>query len=265
MIGFEVTVDGEAVATLGIGDRQVLTATIQHVRVSDEDPNPEAEAHLVLGGLDPETDLHHTWAAPTPLEMGSVVTIRVVKTEDPTPADEVGPFEGTPAPADERAAREADCRELAGELGWTLRTAEGEAVEPRTEPALRGPPVGFEVVLDGSPVATIGIGSYKVLHATLTHAALDTGSTGGSDPVAGLSLALAGLDCETNLRHRWNAPPISVGSVVTLTVLRCDAPDRADTTHEDRADEDADEWARLEVVCREMAAALGWIVHAPGA
>ncbi|MCI0459986.1 MAG: nucleolar 14 family protein [Gemmataceae bacterium] len=90
MIAFVVSVNGQRVCTIGIGDSGVLGA---HVSWSGL-PGEPADLRLSFGGLDTRTDQHIRWPDPPEIKVGDAVTIQVIETDlvDP-PTDRKTPAE----------------------------------------------------------------------------------------------------------------------------------------------------------------------------
>ncbi len=79
MKGFTILVNGQKVATIGIGDSGVLIAAVHWA--SGRPAEIGGEFHMMLGGLDNtvgEHGEHLRWPAP-PLGVGDEVTIRLVE------------------------------------------------------------------------------------------------------------------------------------------------------------------------------------------
>ncbi|MBN9517644.1 hypothetical protein J0H58_03850 [bacterium] len=77
MIAFVVSVNGQRVGTIGIGDSGVLTAHMTWVGR----PGEAGDLDLGIGGLDSRTDEHLRWPDPPEIRVGDTVTIQVIETE----------------------------------------------------------------------------------------------------------------------------------------------------------------------------------------
>jgi hypothetical protein len=76
MIAFVVSVNGQRVCTIGVGDSGVFGAHVSWVGRLGEPSN----LSLSVGGLDSRTDEHIHWPAPPEIKIGDTVTIQVVET-----------------------------------------------------------------------------------------------------------------------------------------------------------------------------------------
>lgn len=81
MIAFEVTVNGVRVGTIGVGDNGYLTATIHWVGTD----GVSSEVGMGYGGIDARTDEHVYWPRPPDLNVGDVVSIRIIETDAADP------------------------------------------------------------------------------------------------------------------------------------------------------------------------------------
>ncbi len=77
MIAFAVSVNGQRVATIGVGDSGVLSAI---VRWSGRAGEP-GDLGLDIGGLDSRTDEHVRWSDPPEINVGDTITVQVVETD----------------------------------------------------------------------------------------------------------------------------------------------------------------------------------------
>ena len=84
MIAFVVSLNGERVCTIGIGDRGVLGA---HVSWSGR-PGGAGDLWLSYGGLDSRTDEHVKWADPPEIMVGDTIAIQVIETDGVDPPAE---------------------------------------------------------------------------------------------------------------------------------------------------------------------------------
>src|SRR5262245_23145574 len=88
MIAFVVSVNGQRVGTIGVGDNGVLSAI---VRWSGHAGEP-GHMNLDIGGLDSKTDEHIRWPHPPDIEPGDTITIQVIETDMvDTPTDRKTP------------------------------------------------------------------------------------------------------------------------------------------------------------------------------
>ena len=88
MIAFVVSVNGQRVCTIGVGDSGVLGA---HVSWSGHSGVP-GNLDLGIGGLDSRTDEHIRWPDPPEIKVGDSITIQVIETEMvDTPTDRKTP------------------------------------------------------------------------------------------------------------------------------------------------------------------------------
>ena len=76
MIAFVVSVNGQRVGTIGVGDNGVLGA---HVSWSGHSGEP-GNLNLGFGGLDSGTDEHIRWPDPPKIKVGDTITIQVIET-----------------------------------------------------------------------------------------------------------------------------------------------------------------------------------------
>ena len=82
MIAFEVEIDGVRRVCAGVEDWSLLTLHMTASRREEAAKYPGGYMELTVGALtlpDPSDVRHHVrWGMPTPFEIGSVVTVRVV-------------------------------------------------------------------------------------------------------------------------------------------------------------------------------------------
>jgi hypothetical protein len=105
MIAFVVSVNGQRVVTVGVGDSGVLSA---HVNWSGLAGEP-GDLWLSICGLDTRTDEHVRWPDPPDIRVGDTVTIRVVE------ADAVDPSVERKTPAQLREDERAFLAEMEAE------------------------------------------------------------------------------------------------------------------------------------------------------
>ena len=91
MLAFEIEVNGQPVKLIGKRDWAVLAVNVSALRDTDlEKDVPEIKLHL--GGLtqdDVDGASHHfRWSVGEP-EIGDIITIKVVESENPTPPDRI--------------------------------------------------------------------------------------------------------------------------------------------------------------------------------
>lgn len=88
MIALVVSVNGERVGTIGVGDSGVISA---HVSWSGHPGQPDS-LDLGIGGLDSRTDEHIRWPEPPEIKVGDTITIQVIETDTvDTPTDRKTP------------------------------------------------------------------------------------------------------------------------------------------------------------------------------
>ena len=86
MIGFEVQIDGQIVVTAGVQDWAILALHIDACRLEDDSDSKKAQTEFHVGGLtlpDVEGIRYHFRWGEKELDIGSIVTIRVVETASP--------------------------------------------------------------------------------------------------------------------------------------------------------------------------------------
>jgi hypothetical protein len=76
MLAFVVSVNGQRVCTIGVGDSGVLSAIVAWTGRSGE----SGDLRLSVGGLDTRTDEHIRWPDPPEIGVGDTVTIQVIET-----------------------------------------------------------------------------------------------------------------------------------------------------------------------------------------
>jgi hypothetical protein len=79
---FEIHLNGRYLLTAGVGEDGVLTSIVDWVgrrRLT-------GAFHFHVGGLDSATDEHVDWSVPE-VNVGDEVTVKIVETEQVTPAD----------------------------------------------------------------------------------------------------------------------------------------------------------------------------------
>jgi hypothetical protein len=88
MIALVVSVNGQRVCTIGVGDSGVVSAHVTWVGRAGE----PGDLDLGIGGLDSRTDEHIRWPRPPEIKVGDTVTIQVIETEIvDTPTDRKTP------------------------------------------------------------------------------------------------------------------------------------------------------------------------------
>jgi hypothetical protein len=88
VIAFVVSVNGQHVRTIGIGDSGVLSSHVTWVGWPGEVGNLD----LGISGLDSQTDEHLRWPEPPEIKVGDTVTIQVIETDTvDTPTDRKTP------------------------------------------------------------------------------------------------------------------------------------------------------------------------------
>src|SRR5262245_11228385 len=77
MIAFVVSVNGQRVGIIGVGDSGVLSAIVRWSgRVGELD-----DLGLEIGGLDSRTDEHIRWPHPPEIKVGDTIAIQVIETD----------------------------------------------------------------------------------------------------------------------------------------------------------------------------------------
>ena len=77
MIAFVVSVNGQRVATIGVGDSGVLSAIVRWAGRAGE----AGDLGLDIGGLDTRTDEHIRWPHPPEIKVGDMITIQVIEAD----------------------------------------------------------------------------------------------------------------------------------------------------------------------------------------
>ena len=77
MIAFVVSVNGQRVCTIGVGDSGVLGAHVSWSGLQGD----TGHLDLGLGGLDSNTDEHIRWPDPPEIKVGDTVTVQVIETD----------------------------------------------------------------------------------------------------------------------------------------------------------------------------------------
>lgn len=77
MIAFVISLNGQQVGTIGVGDSGVLSA---HVTWTGR-PEEPGDLDLGIGGLDTRTDEHIRWPRPPEIKVGDTVTIQVIEAD----------------------------------------------------------------------------------------------------------------------------------------------------------------------------------------
>jgi hypothetical protein len=78
MIAFVVSVNGQRVSTIGVGDNGLLDATVYW---SGRPPRQPDDLQLSFGGIDSSTDEHVRWPWPPQIKVGDTVSFEVVETD----------------------------------------------------------------------------------------------------------------------------------------------------------------------------------------
>jgi hypothetical protein len=88
MIALVVSVNGQRVGTIGVGESGVVSAHVSWSGHSGEQGNLD----LGIGGLDSRTDEHIRWPQPPEIKVGDTITIQVIETDTvDTPTDRKTP------------------------------------------------------------------------------------------------------------------------------------------------------------------------------
>jgi hypothetical protein len=124
MIAFVVSVNGQRVGTIGIGDSGVLGAHVSWVGR----PGEPGDLSLSVGGLDSRTDEHIRWPEPPEITVGDTVTIQVVET------DAVDPPTDRKTPAQLREEEREFLTEMEAEHQARLRQKIDEELPPLRAP-----------------------------------------------------------------------------------------------------------------------------------
>jgi hypothetical protein len=77
MIAFVLSVNGQRICTVGVGDSGVLGAHVSWVGRSGE----PGDLDFSVGGLDTHTDEHIRWPQLPEIKVGDTVTIQVIETD----------------------------------------------------------------------------------------------------------------------------------------------------------------------------------------
>ena len=81
MIAFVVSVNGQQVCTIGVGDSGMVGTNIFWVGQSGE----PGRLSLDVGGLDTRTDEHIRWPDPPEIKVGDTITVQVIETDTVDP------------------------------------------------------------------------------------------------------------------------------------------------------------------------------------
>jgi hypothetical protein len=132
MIAFVVSVNGQRVCTIGVGDSGILGAHVSWVGRPEE----PGDLELGIGGLDTRTDEHVRWPHPPEIKVGDTVTIQVIET------DTVDAPTDRKTPAQLREEERAFLAEMEAERRARF-AAEGrplpETIDPTPPPSRRVP------------------------------------------------------------------------------------------------------------------------------
>jgi hypothetical protein len=77
MIAFVVSVNGQRVGTIGVGDSGVLSAIVRWAGRAGK----AGDLGLDIGGLDTRTDEHIRWPHPPEIKVGDMITIQVIEAD----------------------------------------------------------------------------------------------------------------------------------------------------------------------------------------
>ena len=111
-IGFDVELNGIKRCVAGVKGDGVLTTIVTSVT-----GRGKTSVHLDVSGFVTETGGHVTWQRRA-LRVGDVLRIEVVDVNDIDEPEKVKPKD----PAEELRAKKRYVRQMAKELGWTVRT-----------------------------------------------------------------------------------------------------------------------------------------------
>lgn len=132
MIALVVSVNGQPVYTVGVGDSGVLHAHVTWVGR----PGEASDLRLGIGGLDTRTDEHLCWEDPPEIKVGDTVTITVIETEAvDTPTDRKTPAQLREEEQAFLVAMEAERQARFAEAGLPLP----ETVDPTLAQQRRAP------------------------------------------------------------------------------------------------------------------------------
>jgi hypothetical protein len=124
MIAFVVSVNGQRVGTIGIGDSGVLSTIMSWSGRTGE----PGDLRLSIGGLDTHTDEHVRWPDPPEIKVGDTITIQVVETDTvDTPTDRK-------TPAQLREEEQAFLTEMEAEHQARIRRRIDEELPPFRAP-----------------------------------------------------------------------------------------------------------------------------------
>ena len=124
MIALVVSVNGQQVGTIGVGDSGVVSA---HVSWSGHSGEP-GNLDLGIGGLDSRTDEHIRWPQPPEIKVGDTITIQVIE------ADTVDPPTDRKTPAQLRQEEEEFLTEMEREHQDRVRQKIDEELPPFRAP-----------------------------------------------------------------------------------------------------------------------------------
>ncbi len=124
MIAFIVSVNGQRVCTIGVGDSGVLGAHVSWSGGSGE----AGDLDLGIGGLDTRTDEHIRWPHPPEIKVGDTVSVQVIETDTvDTPTDRK-------TPAQLREEEQAFLTEMEAEHQARIRRKIDEELPPFRAP-----------------------------------------------------------------------------------------------------------------------------------
>jgi hypothetical protein len=124
MIAFVVSVNGQRVATIGIGDSGVLDTIVGWSGRTGE----PGDLRLSIGGLDSHTDEHVRWSDPPEIKVGDTVSVQVIET------DTVDPPTDRKTPAQLREEERAFLTEMEAEHQDRMRRKIDEELPPYRAP-----------------------------------------------------------------------------------------------------------------------------------
>ena len=138
MIALVLSINGQKICTVGVGDSGVLSA---HVTWTGRTGEPD-DLSVVVGGLDSNTDEHIRWPSLPEIMVGDSVSIEVIKTDTvDTPIDRK-------TPAQLREESRAFLTEMEAEHQANMRRKLDEELPPLGapwdfgEPGEKGPEAG---------------------------------------------------------------------------------------------------------------------------
>jgi hypothetical protein len=78
MTAFVISINGQRIGTIGVGDNGSLGASVHWTGSEGE----VGDVGVNYGGIDARTDEHVNWPWPPELKIGDVVSIQIIESED---------------------------------------------------------------------------------------------------------------------------------------------------------------------------------------